>query len=451
MLSINNNSAAQSILSNLNNVESAMSSSYQQLSTGNQVNSAADNPASYAISQQMTSQVNGLNQATQNAQNGISMIQTATGAMNQIEQVLQTMSTLATESANAGNTFSDRANLQLEMNALAQQINATTNQTQYNGISLLTGQFGNGGLTGQSTLTLQIGANHGQTLSFNIGATDAGSLGVSGSDAATGINAITTTTSASAFGTVSGTNYLIGSASGAAATDLGSAGLATGTGAISANNSLLQSGMTLQLALQGTVTGGVFTGSIQLEDQNGNAIGNAVQVSTNSSGAWTGTSAGALTLGDTSTGATLSITLNALAATTTNGTVAETDKFLLDSSNSNTSASQDTGWQAQTQINGINIMDQAGAQKAITAIQSAINNMSSSQAQLGAIQNRLNYTVSNLSNSSQNLQNAQSTITNTDMAAAYTKFSQQQVLEQVGISMLSQAQQQPQMILKLLQ
>ena len=174
MLNINNNSAANSILQNLNNINTQLNTSYQELSTGNRVSSAANDPAGYAISQQMTSQVNGLNQATQNAQNGISMIQTATGAMNQIEQVMQTMSTLATEASNAGNTYSDRANLQLEMNALAQQINSTTNQTQYNSINLLTGQYA----ATQSSLTLQIGANQNQTMSFNIAATDAESLGV---------------------------------------------------------------------------------------------------------------------------------------------------------------------------------------------------------------------------------------------------------------------------------
>ncbi|MFO2548398.1 hypothetical protein JI721_11305 [Alicyclobacillus cycloheptanicus] len=430
MLSINTNSAASSILSNLNNVENQMNSTYQQLSTGNQVNSAADNPASYAISQQMTSQVNGLNQATQNAQNGISMIQTATGAMNQIEQVLQTMSTLATEASNSGNTFSDRANLQLEMNALAQQINSTTNQTQYNGISLLTGQFG----AGNTSLTLQIGANQGQTMSFNIGATDSETLGVG---------------SAQTTGVTMASGYVTGSVITGGSTSTATTGIAT---AVSANNSILQGGMSLTLVETATYNGsGALTGgTLQLQDADGNDIGGAVTLS-----AAELTSATQVTVGDSSTGATLSITLsgtNFAATGGTSGTSTQTDTLTLASPTAASTEPQSTnGWQAATNINGINILSQGSAQSAITAIQNAINTLSSSQAQLGAVQDRLNYTVSNLSNSSQNLQNAQSTITNTDMAAAYTQFSQQQVLEQVGISMLSQAQQQPQMILKLLQ
>jgi flagellin len=571
MLTINTNSAAKSILSNLNNVENQMNTSYQQLSTGNQVNSAADNPASYAISQQMTSQVNGLNQATQNAQSGISMIQTATGAMNQIEQVLQTMSTLATESSNTGNTFSDRANLQLEMNALAQQINSTTNQTQYNGISLLTGQFGTAGATGQSSMTLQVGANQGQTLSFNINATDVATLGVGGAQA-TGVQqaatlsagtttvAVGTTSSATSAGidigsgvtvgagisgtdvklvysatytaastayagtltledssgniigttvtlssaamtgstvtigntgtgqditlnlasdtslftlTSTGTNatyaqtdtislsrsFASGAYTGGTGTAVATNGASTASGnvasSITANNSTLQSGMQLQLVYSANTnsSGSATGGTLQLEDQNGNTIGGAVTLSQSQI-----TNGGNVILGDSATGATLTINLNKNTSLFTGanavGSYTQTDSFTLSGPAASTtqgSAVGATPWQATTNVAGINILTQTGAQSAITQIQNAINTLSSSQAQLGAVQNRLNYTVSNLGNSAQNLQSAQSTITNTDMAAAYTQFSQQQVLEQVGISMLSQAQQQPQMILKLLQ
>jgi flagellin len=361
------------------------------------------------------------------------MIQTATGAMNQVEQVLQTMSTLATEASNAGNTFSDNANLQLEMNALAQQINSTTNQTQYNGLTLLTGQYGAAG----TSLTLQIGANQGQTLSFNIGSTDAESLGV-GSGQTDGI----------AAGSMA-TQYTPGTVA-FATTSTGATLVATGVAsAVTANNSLLQGGMNLQLVYTATAgaAGAISGGTLQLEDSKGNAIGAAITLTgANITGGST------VVVGDTATGATLSITLQKLTAGTTPGTITETDSLTLDTpAAKSTEPKTSNGWQASSNINGINILSQAGAQAAITNIQSAINTLSSSQAQLGAVQDRLNYTVSNLSNSSQNLQDAHSTITNTDMASAYTQFSQQQVLEQVGISMLSQAQQQPQMILKLMQ
>lgn len=840
MLNINNNSAANSILQNLNNINTQLNTSYQELSTGNRVSSAANDPAGYAISQQMTSQVNGLNQATQNAQNGISMIQTATGAMNQIEQVMQTMSTLATEASNAGNTYSDRANLQLEMNALAQQINSTTNQTQYNSINLLTGQYA----ATQSSLTLQIGANQNQTMSFNIAATDAESLGVgqaqtigvsvtnpptlndatslatsswalsagytnsvlsqnfangvavsSGTSLAgtytlsykdttngTGSNSITVnllsgttviatgTTSASgatmvsmtdtngdviqvtlasasalfstnvqgsytatdsitfstgmstgtisfppatnpyisngnfatamsvtgngltgtsyaveylantsstgtvtgitvelisgtvsSTGTVNGTVLASGSTTTSNATtvtltdafgDTFGVGLATatsiftatatgtffatgtvnltagvtldnastpstlsagvfntstsmssGTGgnytaidtstvsmtsgfanaylgqdlklqytattgatgtpssvtltlmdqngntigtqtlsgtnalnaqtvsftsgsntlsinlatasnlfttnasgtysqtdsifvnssyaslsngnggtmagytagtagnggvtvsgsvtqagsgnsiasSITANNSTLSAGQTLKLVYSATTnaSGTVTGGSLQLEDSSGNSIGSSVSLIPSQ----VQNGANSIVVGDQASNSVLTVNMNEqkfMFNATGAGTYTQTDTFTLASSTS-TMPTQTNGWSAAANVNAISILSQNDAQNAITKIQSAISMLSSQQAQLGAVQNRLNYTVSNLQNSSQNLQNASSTITNTDMAQAYTQFSQQQVLEQVGISMLSQAQQQPQMILKLLQ
>lgn len=449
--SVNNNAQAQSILQNLNNVQNSLNSEYNALSTGNSVNSASDNPAGYAISQQMTSQVNGLNQATQNSQNGISMIQTATGAMNQIETIMQTMSSLATEASTAGMSYSDRANLQLEMNSLAQQVNSTTNQTQYNGINLLTGQFTSGGASGTSNLTVQAGANQGQSLSFNIAATDVTSLGLAGTSAA-GI----------AVGSASVT---IGSSStsGAGYTNANATTTAILSGINFGSNTLLQAGQSFQIV----VTAGMSATSasaatltsetLQLQTSNGTDIGNAVTISQASLG-----STGTVLLGDTATGADLSVNIAALSATSlatfsgatgSLGTYTAVTSFSTNaaSGTASVSGSELNNWQASSKVVGLNIMNQSNAQNAITSIHNALNQLSSEQASLGAVQNQLNYTVSDLQSSSQNLQNAKSTITNTNMAAEYTQFSQNQILDQVGQSMLSQADQQPASILKLLQ
>jgi flagellin len=272
--SINNNAPASNILANLNYVQNEINTSYAELSSGNRINSAANDPAGYAISQQMMSQVDGLNQAVQNAQNGVSLIQTASGAMNQVEGILQTMNTLAVEAANGTQTSADLSNLQQEMDSLTTQINNTGTNTQFNTLSLLSGSYAS------SAITLQVGADYGQTLAFTI--------------------------------------------------------------------------------------------------------------------------------------ATISA------------------KALFDSNAS------------------VTITSQSFAQAAISLIQNAITSLSAYQANLGAIQDQLGYTVSNLQNSSENLTNAESTITNTNMASTYTQYSQQQVLQQVGLAMLGQAQQQPAAILKLL-
>ncbi|EJY54908.1 flagellin domain-containing protein [Alicyclobacillus hesperidum URH17-3-68] len=273
--SVNNNASASSILSNLSAVNNALNTSYTQLSTGNKINSAADDPAGYAIAQQMTAQVNALNQSVQNAQNGISMLQTASGAMNQINNILQTMNTLAVEAANGTENSTDLSNLNQEMQALQNQINNITSQTKFNTMTLLDG-------------------------------------------------------------------------------------------------SLATSGVTFQINTDGT------------------------------------------------SNSQLNITIASVnVASLLGGTIVITSQTL--------------------------------AQQAITSIQNAITSLSAYQANVGAVEDQLNYTVSNLQNTAENLQNAQSTITNTDMAQAYTQFSQQQVLQQVGLAMLSQADQQPDAILKLLQ
>ncbi|AFM42732.1 flagellin/flagellar hook associated protein [Desulfosporosinus acidiphilus SJ4] len=99
----------------------------------------------------------------------------------------------------------------------------------------------------------------------------------------------------------------------------------------------------------------------------------------------------------------------------------------------------------------VSVSSQTGASGAIGAISKAIDTVSSARAKLGALQNRLNYTMNNLTTASQNLTAANSQITNVDMAAEMSSFTQNQVLAQAGTAMLAQANQTPQTILKLLQ
>ncbi|WP_258112543.1 flagellin [Alicyclobacillus sp. SP_1] len=174
--SVNNNSSASDILSNLNYVQNQLQTSYQQLSSGNRINSAADDPAGYAISQQMTSQVDGLNQATQNAQNATSLLQTASGAMNQVMSILQTMNTLSVEAANGTQTSTDLNNLQQEFTALTTQINDIASNTQFNTMTLLNGNYATTGLT------FQVGAQDttDQQLTVTLATITSSALGMSG-------------------------------------------------------------------------------------------------------------------------------------------------------------------------------------------------------------------------------------------------------------------------------
>ncbi|MCL5935561.1 MAG: flagellin, partial [Firmicutes bacterium] len=120
---INHNIAALNTYRQLSNNELIGSKSLEKLSSGLQINKAADNAAGLAISEKMRGQIRGLNQATSNAQNGISMIQTAEGALNETHSILQRMRELAVQSANDTNTAQDRTNIQQEVTQLESEIN----------------------------------------------------------------------------------------------------------------------------------------------------------------------------------------------------------------------------------------------------------------------------------------------------------------------------------------
>lgn len=140
----------------------AMSKAMEQLSTGKRINSAADDAAGLAISNKMTSQIRGLNQAVRNANDGISMIQTAEGATKEVTNMLQRMRELAVQSANATNTTEDRSALHAEVTELQAEINRISDNTQWNGMNITGGTAGMTALSAGATF--QVGANSGQVI-----------------------------------------------------------------------------------------------------------------------------------------------------------------------------------------------------------------------------------------------------------------------------------------------
>ena len=140
----------------LTKTSNALTSAITRLSSGLRINSAADDAAGLAISDRFTSQINGLNQAARNANDGISLSQTADGALSSVSDNLQRIRELAVQSANATNSSTDRASLQLEVTQLQAEIDRVATQTQFNGTNLLDGSF--------TAKAFQVGANAGQTI-----------------------------------------------------------------------------------------------------------------------------------------------------------------------------------------------------------------------------------------------------------------------------------------------
>ena len=172
-LVVNTNLSAIDAYNSLNATDSAETKAISHLSSGLQIQTAADGPAAYVTSQALTSQSNGYSAAISNAQNGVSLIQTASGALNQISSILQTMNQLALSSANgATQDATSLAANQQEFAALQSDINQIAATTSYGTTNLLDGTF-----SGQ---TLQVGAFNAsnQQISLSIGKSDAGALGV---------------------------------------------------------------------------------------------------------------------------------------------------------------------------------------------------------------------------------------------------------------------------------
>lgn len=143
----------------------SLSKAMEQLSTGKRINSAADDAAGLAISNKMTAQIRGLNQAVRNANDGISMIQTAEGATQEITNMLQRMRELAVQAANDTNTGDDRTSLDAEFAQLSEEINRIAGMTQFNTKGVLDGKAGGTAAAASAkSLIFHVGANKSQTI-----------------------------------------------------------------------------------------------------------------------------------------------------------------------------------------------------------------------------------------------------------------------------------------------
>jgi flagellin len=471
---------------NLTTSQASLSQALQRLSSGLRINSAADDAAGLAIASQFTTQINGTNQAINNANDAISEAQTAGGALSTLTDNLQSIRTLAVESANGSNSSSDRAALDQEVQQQIAEITRIASQTQFNGKNVLDGSSG--------TTVYQVGANVGDTISVNlaqgvradqigqvasatsaavtanaltgsnltiqVGTEPAQSIGASVAGAAAGqtassayakvqainsagvagltASASTTVTAAGAFSNITGgsagTTYAL--------TINGVAIYAAGT-AIATGQVLTGSNVATQINLYSSQTGVTAsltsTGALQLSAADGRDIVQTETVTPGTGG--TGTGAGIGASGTQTTGKG-TITLSASSNIVVGG-AGSADVGL-------TAGGQTISLGNQTLANQ-NVLTVAGANATIAAVDSALATVSSFQSALGAIQNRFTSTVSNLTSTAQNLTSSRSTIQDADFASETANLTQSQVLQQAGISVLAQANQEPQLILKLLQ
>jgi len=186
MLLINDNLSALGAQNNLATTDNALANVVSQLSSGLQIQTAADNPAGYSIAQSLQFEINGYGASLANAQNAVSVLQTAQGAMNQQEAILQSMNTIATQAANSSLSTSAANADNNQFQALLGQLNQIANSTTYAGVNLLDGS--------NPTLTFQIGPTNAGANQVTVGlqatTTAAGGLNVAGLTVTSVTNAV---------------------------------------------------------------------------------------------------------------------------------------------------------------------------------------------------------------------------------------------------------------------
>jgi flagellin len=382
----------------------SFSQSVQRLSSGLRINSAADDAAGLAISDKLSAQVTGLNQASRNAQDGISMLQTADGAMNQISAMLQRIRELAVEGANDTLSGSDRQAISGEMDQLRQQISDIAKQTQFNGKTLLNGNMQTTQNTTTSTLLV------GSQLNTTGGNATVSNISVSGAQAGATYT-ITTNTTANTITLTRSTDNVAQTLN---------------ISAISANQSetfdfsQLGVSFTLQTDSGGKTQAGVAT------DLGGGTLTIVTNAASSSSSA--------------------SLQVGANAGDTLAVSFANMD---LTSSSANSALTQlNTDIQAfvAAGANGTS----AQASTLITDAENALEYVDTQRATFGASQNRLQYTINNLSTTSQNLSASESRIKDLNVASEMVNFTKEQILQQAGTAVLAQANQAPNVVLSLL-
>ncbi len=158
-LRINTNVASLNASRTLRRTTGDLNGSLQRLSSGLRINKAADDAAGLAVAEGFRSQVRGSNVAQRNAQEGISLVQTAEGSLSETTNILQRVRELAVQAANGTQSDTNRAAMNTEVQQLLAQIDDIATDTEFNGINVL---------SSSQTVTLQVGANTGQTLSVTV-------------------------------------------------------------------------------------------------------------------------------------------------------------------------------------------------------------------------------------------------------------------------------------------
>ncbi|EIC9265221.1 FliC/FljB family flagellin [Salmonella enterica subsp. enterica serovar Orion] len=501
---INTNSLSLLTQNNLNKSQSALGTAIERLSSGLRINSAKDDAAGQAIANRFTANIKGLTQASRNANDGISIAQTTEGALNEINNNLQRVRELAVQSANSTNSQSDLDSIQAEITQRLNEIDRVSGQTQFNGVKVL---------AQDNTLTIQVGANDGETIDIDLKQINSQTLGLDtlnvqkkydvDNTAVTNPNYVDGAALSTTMPTAAEIKTAIGTGAGTPAVKDNEVQFDKSTGkyyveieGYSAPDAAKNGIYEAKVADDGTIsleTGSKKIGTampagaevithVQKKDQpvvvdasvkdalKAGGVDDAVadtaqlvKMSYTDKNGKTIEGGYALKAGDKYYAADYDEATGAIKAKTTSYTAAD--------GTTKTAANQLGGVDGKTEVvtidgktynaskaEGHNFKAQPDLAEAaakttenpLAKIDAALAQVDALRSDLGAVQNRFNSAITNLGNTVNNLSSARSRIEDSDYATEVSNMSRAQILQQAGTSVLAQANQVPQNVLSLL-
>ncbi|EHG6153264.1 flagellin N-terminal helical domain-containing protein [Escherichia fergusonii] len=493
---INTNSLSLLTQNNLNKSQSSLSSAIERLSSGLRINSAKDDAAGQAIANRFTANIKGLTQASRNANDGISIAQTTEGALNEINNNLQRVRELSVQATNGTNSGSDLKSIQDEIQQRLEEIDRVSNQTQFNGVKVL---------SQDNQMKIQVGANDGETITIDLKKIDVKSLGLDGFNV-NGPKQATAGDLKSSFKNVTGFDtYNVGGAD--YRVDINSGEVTNTNGTKKTYVSSKDGQLTDKTAEDNGKTFLSKTPS-NANDTNAQAIGTSIK---NGNKGDTFDYNGQTFTIDTKTGTdgngTASTMINGEKVTLTikgaaGALTVESDKdvytsvtngqYTFDATTKNDAAklsdleaNNATKGTSTITVNGADYTVNADGNKVtnqdgkvmymdktpsgistlinedvadtkkstsspLAAIDAALSKVDAVRSSLGAIQNRFDSAITNLGNTVNNLSSARSRIEDADYATEVSNMSRAQILQQAGTSVLAQANQTTQNVLSLL-
>lgn len=421
---INTNALSLVAQNNLNKSQSTLGTAIQRLSSGLRINSAKDDAAGQAISNRFTASISGLTQASRNANDGISIAQTTEGALNEVNDNLQNIRRLTVQAQNGTNSDSDRQSIQDEIDARMAEINRISDQTEFNGVKVL---------SKDQNLSIQVGANDNETIDIQLNEMNADNLNMTGFNVS-GVNAknLTTLNVGATFQTertydIADVEAVRTAPGDPKVTDIvkdSSTGIMygkcddnnyyqfvnDGKGYLGVNNIGAVQGLN-QNELH-SVVGEKYSVDITLDATSVAGLGGKVLSKDNEGNFYTDDGKGNLTKVD---------------MTVTNTNFKAEIKF--------------------TDTAAIATQSTADPLKTIDAALAQVDKLRSG---LGAVQNRFDSVISNLNNTVNNLSESRSRILDADFASEVSEMSRANILQSAGTSVLAQANQVPQNVLQLL-